>query len=70
MEKSVQIPQDAPLNERDTEMQTYGCRHSNPDICKLKSAPSICAFANDDKICRNPPRSWKKIYVKLLHKDK
>ena len=31
--KTLKIPFNAPLNEKDTELQTYGCRANNPDIC-------------------------------------
>lgn len=32
-EKELRIPFNAPLNKMDTEVQTYGCRQNNPDIC-------------------------------------
>ena len=31
--KDIRIPFNAPLGELDTELQTYGCRANNPDIC-------------------------------------
>ena len=31
-EKELRVPFNAPLNEQDTEKQTYGCRQNNPDI--------------------------------------
>lgn len=31
--KDLKVPFNAPLNELDTEKQTYGCRANNPDIC-------------------------------------
>ena len=49
------------LHKIDTETQTYGCRHTNPDICSNNSIPGLCAFTSDDCICKKPPRSWKKI---------
>ena len=52
------------LDSRDNEYQTYGCRHTNPDICSNNSIPCICAFSSDDYICHKPPRSWKKLYEK------
>ena len=58
------------LNNKDTEMQTYGCRHTNPDICSNNSIPNICAFTSEDCICKRPPRSWKKIYEELKKKEK
>lgn len=65
MNDSIRVSQDAPLKKQDSEMKTYGCRHSNPEICGSHSVPSICAFVNSDVICRKPPRSWKRIYSKL-----
>lgn len=56
------------LAEVDTENQTYGCRHTNPDICSNNALPNICAFTSDDCICKRPPRSWKKIY-EILKKE-
>lgn len=53
------------LHELDTEMQTYGCRYSNPDICKNNSTQNICAFVRNDNICLRPSRAWKKQYRKL-----
>ena len=32
-EKELRILFNSPLNEVDTELQTYGCRQNNPDIC-------------------------------------
>ncbi len=32
-EKELKIPFNAPLNDQDTETQTYGCRQNKPDIC-------------------------------------
>lgn len=64
-EKVLKIPFCAPLNEQDSETQTYGCRQNNPDICANNSIPSICAFTSADCICKKPSRSWKKQYQKL-----
>ena len=55
----------APLNDKDTETQTYGCRANNPDICANCYTPNICAFVTEDKICKKPSRAWKKQYIKL-----
>ena len=63
--KELLVPFNAPLNEQDTELQTYGCRQNNPDICSSNSIPDVCAFASDDCICKKPSRSWKKQYQKL-----
>ncbi len=63
--KMLKVPFGAPLNDEDSEMQTYGCRQNNPDICANNSIPGICAFTSDDYICKKPSRSWKKQYKKL-----
>ena len=55
------------LNAEDTIDQTFGCRHSNPDICGNCYVENICAFTSDDCICKRPPVSWKKRI--LLEKD-
>jgi len=54
-----------PLKDGDTEKQTVGCRHTNPDICAKNMMPNKCAFARPDGICMAPPVSWKKQYAKL-----
>lgn len=64
--KALHIKFDAPLNELDTENQTYGCRANNPDICSNNSKPGVCAFSSDDFVCRKPSRAWKKQYNKLM----
>lgn len=51
-EKELRIPFNAPLNEQDTELQTYGCHQNNLDICGSSGLSSICAFVNKDGICR------------------
>lgn len=64
-EKELRIPFSAPLHERDTAEQTFGCRANNPNICSNNYLPGICAFASDDCICKKPSRAWKKQYQKL-----
>lgn len=64
--KALHIKFDAPLNELDTENQTYGCRANNPNICSNNSIPGVCAFSSDDFVCRKPSRAWKKQYNKLM----
>lgn len=59
-----------PLNEKDTEKQTFGCRHSNPDICGYCYLDSVCAFCTSDNICRHPSSKWEKTYLKLLGAEK
>ena len=56
---------DAPLNDLDSEYQTFGCRANNPNICANCYLPNICAFSSDDGICKKPSRAWKKQYAKL-----
>ena len=63
--KDLSIPFNAPLNPQDTELQTYGCRANNPDICKNNGVEGICAFVCIDCICRTPSRAWKKKYNEL-----
>jgi len=64
-EKKLKISFNAPLNDLDTETQTYGCRQNNPDICGNNGMPDICAFVCEDGICRKPSRAWKRQYQKL-----
>ena len=65
MKNKMVVPFNAPLNDLDTEAQTFGCRQNNPDICSSNSIPGICAFTSDDGICRKPSRAWKKKYHEL-----
>lgn len=64
-EKELKVPFSAPINELDTELQTYGCRANNSDICIKNSVQGVCAFTSDDCICRKPSRAWEKQYIKL-----
>ena len=57
------------LNPQDTPEQTYGCRHTNPDICINCDVAGQCAFATDDNVCRRPSKAWKKQYEKLKMRD-
>jgi hypothetical protein len=50
----------APLKPKDSETQTEGCRHTNPEICASHSMPKVCAFARADGMCLKPPISWPK----------
>ena len=70
IEKELKVPFSAPLNELDSEKQTYGCRANNPDICANNSLNGICAFTSEDFICRKPSRAWKKQYSKLKEGEK
>ena len=65
MNKKLKVPFNAPLNDCDTETQTYGCRANNPDICGNNGLHNICAFESFDCIRKKPSRAWKKQYQKL-----
>ena len=54
-----------PLQPLDSETQTVGCRHTNPDICAKNGLPKVCALVRADKICYAPPLSWPKQFQKL-----
>lgn len=55
----------APLNPQDRADRTYGCRANNPNVCGNNGLQGMCAFVNDDCICRKPSRAWKKQFAKL-----
>jgi hypothetical protein len=59
-----------PLHPLDSEKQTFGCRHTNPDICANNGIIGKCAFARKDNICLVPPSSWPKHFQKLKGKKK
>ena len=54
-----------PLHPLDSEKQTFGCRHTNSDICAKNGLPKVCALARADKLCFAPPQSWPKQFQKL-----
>lgn len=60
----------APLHILDTEEHTFGCRHTQPDICAKNCMPKKCAFVNANNICYAPPQSWRKQFRKLKAKKK
>jgi hypothetical protein len=66
----MKIDQKRPLSEFDTELQTLGCRHSNPNVCKNNSTEGKCAFVRDDNICLLVPSSWRKIFMELKFGEK
>lgn len=66
--KELNIPFNAPLHSLDGELQTYGCRHSNPEICGSNGIEGKCAFVCDDCICKKPSKAWRKQYNKLKEK--
>jgi len=65
VEKQLKVSFSAPLNDLDAELQTFGYRANNSDICANNSIPGICAFTSKDCVCRKPSRTWKKQYFKL-----
>ena len=65
VEKQLKVSFSAPLNDLDAELQTFGYRANNADICANNSIPGICAFTSKDCVCRKPSRTWKKQYFKL-----
>jgi len=65
-EKDLMVKFGSPLSAGDTESQTFGCRHTNPDICGSNSVQNICAFVRSDSICIKPSAAWKKQYKKLM----
>jgi hypothetical protein len=64
-EIAMKLDQWRPLDPRETELQTVGCRHSTPEICKNNRTEKKCAFVRPDNVCVMPPRDWKKMYLKL-----
>lgn len=58
-----------PLRPLDTEKQTFGCRHTNPDICANNGIAGKCAFASKTNICLLPPSSWPKQFRILKKKQ-
>mgnify|MGYP001679107733 CR=1 FL=1 len=71
IEKDLHIAFVAPLNEGDTENQTYGCCKNSPDICGSNAIPGVCAFATTHYICsRKPSRVWTRKYQELKMKNK
>ncbi len=54
-----------PLLPGDSEAETVGCRHTNPQICAKHSMPAVCAFVRADGVCKSPPASWKKRHAAL-----
>lgn len=62
---NLKFPFNAPLNPQDRADRTYGCRANNPNVCGNNGLQGMCAFVNDDCICRKPSRAWKKQFAKL-----
>jgi hypothetical protein len=54
-----------PLGLQDTEKETLGCRHANPDLCAKNSMQKVCAFVRGDHMCTSPPRTWPKSFRNL-----
>jgi hypothetical protein len=66
MIKSLKFSADSPLNELDSDNQTFGCRHRDPEFCKYIDNKDVCAFVRSDCVCKKPSTSWKKNYKKLI----
>jgi hypothetical protein len=58
-----------PLKNGDSEKETVGCRHTNPNICAKNMMPNKCAFSRADGICKAPPSSWKNQFAKLKEQN-
>jgi len=58
------------LKKMDTETQTVGCRHANPDHCAKNLLQNVCAFVREDGICLSRPKSWPKQFKKLTEAEK
>lgn len=54
-----------PLHPLDTEKQTFGCRHTNSDICSKNGLAKVCALVRADKLCSAPPTSRPEQFQKL-----
>ena len=65
MDKLIIIDRWAALKLQDSVHQTYGCRHTKPEICADNCMENVCAFVKADKICSRPPRGWAAQYEKL-----
>jgi len=64
----MKVDRNAPLSAQDTPEQTLGCRHTNPNSCKMFDLENVCAFVRADKLCLKPPGSWKKQFKELNSK--
>ena len=64
-EKELRVKFSAPLNDKDTETQTFGCRANNPDICGNAYLDGVCAFITHGGICRKPSSASKRQFNKL-----
>ena len=51
MKSELHIGFNSPLNSKDTESTTYGCRANNPEICRFYMLDGTCAFVSDDQVC-------------------
>ena len=58
-----------PLHPKDTETQTVGCRHANPNTCGRNRLPKVCAFSRSDGICTDPPKTWHGHFKRLKSGD-
>jgi len=63
---SLIIDPNAPLNSKDSSLQTFGCRCRTYINCGSNSMENVCAFVKADNICLKPPNRWASQYEKLL----
>jgi hypothetical protein len=72
-ERFARLPQarkfHAPLLPGDSATETFGCRHTNPEICRKNGMLDICAFVRSDGRCYAPPASWPKKYQALTQQS-
>lgn len=65
MKRELRFKVDLPLFKEDSELQTHGCRHKDPEFCKHIDNKDLCAFVRKDEICKKPSTSWKRNYYSL-----
>lgn len=68
VKKEIHFKITDPLKKGDTESQTFGCRHKDPEFCKFIDNSQYCAFAKQDCTCLKPSISWKKHFLILNEK--
>ena len=67
-EQELRFSLKAPLNDGDTESQTYGCRATNPDICKKYYVEGTCAFTSPGLYAKHHQQNGK-IIIKRLWRE-
>jgi hypothetical protein len=69
LNKDLKFAVDFSLNNLDSESQTFGCRHRDPEFCKHIDNKDVCAFVRLDCICKKPSSAWKKHHKKLINEQ-